>query len=114
MKLRINIRIVTAREWEGHSETWRIVRPGIIDTKDRKGKERENYLEGEVQALYSPPRRWGESHFTYFEWGFIPCAGRNEVPCQGAAAPGPWQRAVNRLASTLDSAPIRKLNFLNC
>ncbi len=48
---------VTAREWEGQSGTWRIARPGIIDPKDREGKERENYLVGEMQALYSPPRR---------------------------------------------------------
>ncbi len=58
---------VMAREWEGQLGTWRIARLGIIDTKDRKGKERENYLMREMQALYSPPRREGGSHLTYLE-----------------------------------------------
>ncbi len=43
---------------------WRIARPSIIDIKDREGKERENYLVGEMQALYSPFRRGGELHLT--------------------------------------------------
>ncbi len=56
-----------AQEWEGQSGTWRIAKPGIIDTKDREGKERENYMVGEMQALYSPFRREGGSHLTYLE-----------------------------------------------
>ncbi len=46
---------------------WRIARPGIIDIKDREGEERENYLVGKMQALYSPSRREGGSHLTYLE-----------------------------------------------
>ncbi len=58
---------VTAQEWEGQSGTWHIAKPGIIDTKDREGKERKNYLVGEMQALSSPSRREGGSHLTYLE-----------------------------------------------
>ncbi len=39
---------VTVQEWEGQLGIWLITRPGIIDIKDRKGKERENYLMEEM------------------------------------------------------------------
>ncbi len=39
-----------AREWEGQSEMQCIARFNIIDAKDREGKERENYLVGDMQA----------------------------------------------------------------
>ncbi len=60
-------RDVMAREWEGQSRTWAIARLSIIDIKDRKGKERENYLVGEMQALYSSSRREDGLHLTNLE-----------------------------------------------
>ncbi len=49
----------SSSSWASLSET--------LDTKDREGKERENYLVGEMQALYSPSRRGSGSHLTYLE-----------------------------------------------
>ncbi len=55
--LRLILVIITVQKWEGQSEIWRIARSGIIDIKDREGKERDNYLVGEVQVLYNLSRR---------------------------------------------------------
>ncbi len=54
----------------------------IIVTKDREGKERENYLVGEMQALYSP--LGGEvSHISPTLSEAVPCAA---VQCEVSEA----------------------------
>ncbi len=58
---------MTAQEWKGQSGIWHITKLDIIDIKDREGKERENYLIGEMQALYIPSKRKGGLYLIYLE-----------------------------------------------
>ncbi len=69
--------------------------------KNKEGKKRENYLVGEMQALYNLFKKGGGSHLTYLEWGFIPLHcdamwgifihwGRSEVPALRAKCLPRW------------------------